>query len=1072
MNQYRLLTESHGGIAQNNLSSILHLDEDVDDETEAYINFKLSEYYDVDSIKSYCIGNKNSINVMSINGQSIFSKIDLLKLQLANLKKLYNFTVHVLCVQECHYNSPSQNIDMLKIENYEMIPKKSTIGQKGGIVIYTHSSITCNELPFFSNTSKLWEGVSVKLSSESLKDSIVLHTVYRPPREKSGLGDVEHGRENHDIFIQEFQPYLQKIKKDNRDTILVGDLNYNLLETSSNSMVQEFFDQMITHELLPQITVPTKINRKSCNLLDHIYTKFNNPKLSTDSCVHIADISDHLPVFISIQCQKKSSRKKFKEVIENSNENMTKVINKVQDLMQETQFEYDLTIDPNINQQKLSHMLETSFKELPTKQVKITKYNTKYSPWITQGLLNSIKKRDSLYKKLVKTKPENPSYEIKKMKLKDHKVLLTKLIRKTKQDYYSSQFKKFSNDCKNTWKLLNQVAGRKAKKTELPSIFKQKIAGPKEESKQNYPLEIIFDTDQSIADEFNKYFANVGPDLSNKIHYRGKKVIEHYLTAQITSKFKFEIASDEDILEAIGTLIPKDSSGYDRLSSKMLIQLSPIIHSPLRLIINQSLITGIFPDQFKIAIITPIYKGKNTDQHSFVNYRPISLLPTLSKIIEKIVHKQLDNYMTKNELFNTSQYGFRKKHSTEFATIEFVDKIAKEIDKKEIPFSIFIDLSKAFDTLDHEILLKKLRYYGIEGTQLKWFESYLTGRRQSVKFNNTISSQLEIKTGVPQGSILGPLLFLIYINDISKVSRLFHAILFADDTSLIGTFTNFQLCAAKTKGDVKRLSTRINTELELIHEWLKINKLSLNVDKTKVMIFHSRQRNMSVFDDLKLELDGIPIKRVKSFNFLGIILNEYLTWTDHISHISQKISPVVALIMRLRNQLPITILKMIYNSLILSRLHYGNILWGENPGSLIQLQKKAVRAVSGAGYNAHSTPLLKKLNLLSLTDIHKIKLLIMYKQFVDETLPLYISNMFVGMDLSSELPKPRTKLYENTIRFQLPYFLSLAPDYLLDQAYRVRYSYFKTKAKEYIIDRYSTLCTSVGCRVCHFHYTR
>ena len=184
---------------------------------------------------------------------------------------------------------------------------------------------------------------------------------------------------------------MQRIKKDNRDTILVGDLNYNLLETSSNSMVQEFFDQMITHELLPPIIVPTKINRKSCNLLDHIYTKFNNSKLTTDSCVHIADISDHLPVFISIQCQKKTSRKTFKEVIENSKENMTKVINKVQELMQETQFEYDLTIDPNINQQKLSSMLETSFKELPTKQVKITKYNTKHSPWITQGLLNSIK---------------------------------------------------------------------------------------------------------------------------------------------------------------------------------------------------------------------------------------------------------------------------------------------------------------------------------------------------------------------------------------------------------------------------------------------------------------------------------------------------------------------------------------------------------------------------------------------------------------------------------------------------------------------------------------------------------
>ena len=208
----RDLLELHGG-DRYNLNSILHLDEDIDEETEAYINFKVSEYYDVDTIKSYSIGNKNSINIMSINAQSLFSKIDTLTIHLAYLQKHHNFIIHMVCVQECHYDGPSQDLSKLEIENYEMISKKSTIGPSGGIVIYAHSSITCNEIPFFDNTSKLWEGVSVKLSSDSLKNSLVVHTVYRPPREKSGLGNVEHRCENHDIFIQEFQPYLQKIKK-------------------------------------------------------------------------------------------------------------------------------------------------------------------------------------------------------------------------------------------------------------------------------------------------------------------------------------------------------------------------------------------------------------------------------------------------------------------------------------------------------------------------------------------------------------------------------------------------------------------------------------------------------------------------------------------------------------------------------------------------------------------------------------------------------------------------------------------------------------------------------------------
>ncbi len=316
--------------------------------------------------------------------------------------------------------------------------------------------------------------------------------------------------------------------------------------------------------------------------------------------------------------------------------------------------------------------------------------------------------------------------------------------------------------------------------------------------------------------------------------------------------------------------------------------------------------------------------------------------------------------MNENRLLSNSQYGFRTNHSTEHATVEFVDRIAHSIDKGEIPFSIFIDLSKAFDTRDHQILIQKLHHYGIQGTQLNWFKNYLTDRTQAVKFNGEISSPLSLKTGVPQGSVLGPLLFLIYINDITYVSRLLQEIIFADDTSLISTLATFYTFKPKTQNDIAMLSNRINTELSKITDWLKINKLSLNVDKTKLMIFHTPQRNMELFNALNIKMDNLPVKRVKSFNFLGIILNENLTWTDHIAHLSQKINPVVGLLHRLKHQLPINTLKLIYNSLILSRLHYGNILWGRAPGNLIRLQKKALSAIVGAAYNAHTTPILKK----------------------------------------------------------------------------------------------------------------
>ena len=294
-----------------------------------------------------------------------------------------------------------------------------------------------------------------------------------------------------------------------------------------------------------------------------------------------------------------------------------------------------------------------------------------------------------------------------------------------------------------------------------------------------------------------------------------KKFHIDYLVSKPNTKFEFQPVEIKEVNKIISQLDSKSSSGYDSISNILIKSIAEIISKPV--IINQCLKINIFPNQLKKAKVVPIFKSG--DDTLFTNYRPISLLPSTSKVVERVIFNQLYAYFETNGLFYGSQYGFRKRHSTEFAALELVDKLLNMMDKGQVPLGIFLDLSKAFDTLDHNILIKKLEFYGVSDGPGKLLESYLSNRKQFVVFDDINSQVLDIKTGVPQGSILGPLLFLIYINDIVKSSNFFKFILFADDTTLFAPINTSN----------KETANIINMELEKIIVWLKLNKLSLNI---------------------------------------------------------------------------------------------------------------------------------------------------------------------------------------------------------------------------------------------------
>ena len=306
------------------------------------------------------------------------------------------------------------------------------------------------------------------------------------------------------------------------------------------------------------------------------------------------------------------------------------------------------------------------------------------------------------------------------------------------------------------------------------------------------------------------------------------------------------------------------------------------------------------------------------------NYRPVSLLTSISKIFEKVVHIQISSYFKDNRLFYESQYGFRDEHSAELASMELIDRVMNSFEKKYSPLAIYMDLSKAFDTLDHKILLHKLEYYGIKNTELNWFKSYLGNRTQFVEIENTQSNYQTITTGVPQGSVLGPLLFLIYMNDIEEASTALNCILFADDSTFMNTintvFPNQKIDCV--------FEQNMNEELDKIYNWLAVNKLSLNVSKTKFMIFHTPGTKFDY--NPQIQINGKILERVQNFDFLGLTINENLSWKPHEDKIANKLSKYSGILSRLKHYLPPNILKTIYCSIIQSNLNYAILAWGYN----------------------------------------------------------------------------------------------------------------------------------------------
>ena len=373
----------------------------------------------------------------------------------------------------------------------------------------------------------------------------------------------------------------------------------------------------------------------------------------------------------------------------------------------------------------------------------------------------------------------------------------------------------------------------------------------------------------------------------------------------------------------------KNKSTLDiRISSLKIANTSIKFADTLAKIIDKSFTEGVFPEQLKSARVVPIHKeGSKTDVE---NYRPISLLASISKVYEKLMHSRIINFLDSNNSLYEMQYGFRSGRSCEHALLKAQHVLLESLSKKQISLLLLIDFSKAFDMVEHTILLRKLEHYGIRGLALKWMTSYLKNRSQFVSLSGVNSSIKQMQYGVPQGSILGPLLFIIYINDLPNIFNRAKFTLYADDANIIINGAN-----------IADIVQQLNELCNILPNWVISNGLALNLKKTKYMLF-SRQ-NIELPDEFKIL--NKKIDRVKEVRFLGVIVDEKLNWSAHIKTLKSKIG----ILCKIKKLLPIQAKMQIFQSLIQSHLNYCSIVWGftakSNIESLFRIQKKGIRAI-------------------------------------------------------------------------------------------------------------------------------